>query len=219
MKVRSQVLLLICYLLINLPAGAQKPQTGCVDAAIQAQADGIKLGLSKKGMVVFQEAMFRMQSMEPVPVAVKMTQGVTYELVFVGSENTNKLMMELYDGKDKKIDEKIERSMNNIIYTFTPQRTDVYLVTLIQKKGLKDMCGYFGVMVKGKPRKATPKVDSTKKQNIPAIQPAVKAAPQQSQPTKVNTSKSNNAQSIPANQRPNPNRTKATREAQEQKGK
>ena len=198
-------------------AFAQNPQTGCIDAAIQAQADGVKLGLSKKGMVVFQEGMFHMTSLEPVPVVVKLTQGVSYELIFVGSESTSKMMMELYDGKDKKIDEKIERSTNTIIYSFTPAKTDAYLVTLTQKKALKDMCGYFAVMMKGTPRAVAPKNNV---KDTPPVKPStVKTNTPPSQSTKINTSKTNTAQRLPANQRPNPNRTKATREAQQERNK
>jgi hypothetical protein len=220
MKALTKLLLALCLVSHTL-LYAQKPTTGCVDAAIEAQATGIKLGLSKKGMTVFQEGMFKMQSMEPIPVAVKLTAGIPYELIFVGSESANRLTMEIFDGTDNKIDERIERSMNNIVYSFTPQKTDVYLVTLYQKRGLKDMCGYFGVMMKGTPRPAAPKRDSVKKQPA-AVKPATtttKKSVPQNQSTKVNTSKSSNAQAAPDNQRPNPNRTKATREAQQQKGK
>ncbi|HRO42835.1 MAG TPA: hypothetical protein PL009_08375 [Flavipsychrobacter sp.] len=211
MKALNKVLLALC-LLGNFTLLAQKPQIGCVDATVEAQAIGIKLGLSKKGMSVFQEAMFKMQSMEPVPIAVKLAQGVNYELVFVGSENANRLTMEIFDGKDKKLDEKIERSMNNIVYSFTPKQTDVYLITLYQKKGVKDMCGYFAVMMKGAARPATP----VKKEQTPAKPATVKTpAATPAQPAQ----KTNNKQAVPGNQQPNPNRTKATREAQQQKNK
>jgi len=214
MKAFTKVLLAGC-LVINTPIFAQKPQTDCVDAAITSQADGIKLGFSKKGMTVFQEAMFKMQSMEPVPVAVKMMQGINYQLVFVGNENANRLTMEIFDGKDHKLDEKIERSMNNIVYSFTPPKTDVYLITLYQKKGLKDMCGYFGVMMKGTSRPvAVPKKEQPV-QSKPVAQP--KPSGTTPKPAATKPTPANNA--VPDNQRPNPNRTKATREAQQQKGK
>lgn len=211
MRAFTTMLFAVCAL-ISIDTVAQKPKTGCIDAAVEAQANGIKLGLSKKDMKVFQEAMFRMQSMEPVPVAVKMTAGVNYELIFVGSEQANRLSMEIFDGKDNKIEERIERSMNNIVYSFTPQKTDVYLVTLYQKKGLKDMCGYFGVMAKGLVNPAP----QPKKETTP-VKPANTATPPSA--TKTAPQKSSTQPSLPDNQRPNPNRTKATREAQQQKGK
>jgi len=206
MRAFTTMLVAFCAF-ISTDTIAQKPKTGCIDAAVEAQAKGIKLGLSKKDMKVFQEAMFRMQSMEPVPVAVKMNAGVRYELIFVGSEQASRLTMEIFDGKDNKIDERIERSMNNIVYSFTPQKTDVYLVTLYQKKGMKDLCGYFGVMTKG----LTNPVLQPKKETTPA-KPAKTTTPSATQTAPQ-------PQTLPDNQRPNPNRTRATREAQQQKGK
>ncbi|MBS1783402.1 MAG: hypothetical protein JSS78_10075 [Bacteroidetes bacterium] len=211
----------IAFCLFALPnVFAQKPQTDCVDAAIQAQAQGLKEKYAKQGLNLFQEGMFKMQSNEPIPVGVKLIAGVSYQLIYVGSENSNKMTMEIYDGKDKKLDEKIERATSNIIYPFTPTKTDVYLVMLYQKKGLKNFCGYFGVMAKGPvPAVATPikkvttppaqtKVVPHKTTPTKATPAAIKSTPQATQP----------ANNYPDNQRPNPNRTRATREAQQQKG-
>ena len=240
MKTTYKIALVSALLSLCGPAFAQKPTTGCIDVNVQGQADGIKLGLTKQGHTLYQEAMFNMTSMEPVPIAVKMITGVQYQMIYVGSESSNRMIFELYDGKDKKLDEKVERGANNsIVYTYTPKKTDIYLVTLIQKKGTKDMCGYFGVMMKG----AHPPVAATS--NQPADQPAPPpTAPEPAKKAKVKTattvkrattvkktntpkpaetkvapSESNNYQNMPANQRPNPNRTRATREAQQQRGR
>lgn len=204
MKTFFSVLTGLALLFSGTLSQAQKPQTGCIDAAVTSQAEGIKLGLSKKGLVVFQEDMFKMSSMEPIPVAIKLQKGINYQIIFVGSEQASKLILEVFDGKDKKIDELVERSMNNIVYSFTPTSTDVYLFTFLQKKGLKNMCGYFGVMTK---KIATAPAASPKKQVPPAA-----ATPAQ-------TTKPTGQPSVPNNQRPNPNRTKATREAQQQKSR
>jgi hypothetical protein len=214
----SKIALILALLTLNLTVFAQKPEVGCVDVNVQGQADAVKLGFSKKGMAVFQEAMFSMHSMEPTPVAVKLYKGITYQLIFVGSESASKIIMEIYDGSDKKIDEEVERgSSNNIIYAFTPEKTDVYLITLIQKKGVKEMCGYFGVMMKGKLPATAVKAQPVAK---PVNQPM--AAPAKTAPVKTTTAPPVNAQPVerstrskelPANQRPNPNRTRATNEA------
>ena len=218
---------MLCF---SLPSLAQKPKTGCIDVNIQGQADGIKLGLSKQGHIMFQEGVFQMTSMEPTPIAVKMSQGISYQLIFVGSENSNRMIMELYDGKDRKIDEKVERgSSNSIVYTFTPSKTDIYLVTLIQKRATKDMCGYFGVMMKsarpvasarpvqpGQPQPAAPSTVQKKAPAKVAATPAGEATPPPP-PAKAVPSMENGYKDMPANQRPNPNRTRATREAQQNK--
>ena len=218
---------MLCF---SLPSLAQKPKTGCIDVNIQGQADGIKLGLSKQGHIMFQEGVFQMTSMEPTPIAVKMSQGISYQLIFVGSENSNRMIMELYDGKDRKIDEKVERgSSNSIVYTFTPPKTDIYLVTLIQKRATKDMCGYFGVMMKsarpvaparpvqpGQPQPAAPAPVQKKDPAKVAATHAGEATPPPP-PAKAVPSMENGYKDMPANQRPNPNRTRATREAQQNK--
>ena len=230
MKTYSKITLLGIMLCFSLPSLAQKPKTGCIDVNIQGQADGIKLGLSKQGHIMFQEGVFQMTSMEPTPIAVKMSQGISYQLIFVGSENSNRMIMELYDGKDRKIDEKVERgSSNSIVYTFTPSKTDIYLVTLIQKRATKDMCGYFGVMMKsarpvasarpvqpGQPQPAAPSTVQKKAPAKVAATPAREATPPPP-PAKAVPSMENGYKDMPANQRPNPNRTRATREAQQNK--
>ncbi|MBS1777175.1 MAG: hypothetical protein JSS64_12935 [Bacteroidetes bacterium] len=217
----KSILTAIAFCLLAQPyVFAQKPQTDCVDAAIKAQAQGIKEKFSKQGLSLFQEGMFKMQSNEPIPVGIKLVAGVSYQLIYVGNENSNKMTMELFDGKDKKLDEKIERATSNIVYPFTPTKTDVYLVMLYQKKGLKNFCGYFGVMSKGAvPAVVTP----IKKVTTPSTQ--TKVAPHNTTPSKAAPTTIKSApqapqpsNNYPDNQRPNPNRTRATREAQQQKG-
>ena len=210
MKMRTKALLFSGMLLASGQVTAQKPKTGCVDAAVEAQAEGIKRGLKKQGLTIFQEAMIQMTSMEPAPIAVKLTEGVRYQLIFVGSEQANKLVMEIYDGRDKKVDEKIERSTNDIVYTFTPTKTDVYLITLTQKRALKSMCGYFGVLMKSSVPPATAVRAPVKEE------PAKPATPPAPRPAPASATTTDKPIELPADQRPNPNRTKATREAQQQ---
>lgn len=228
----------IAALMVLIIAGntvfAQKPQTNCDDPAVKSIAEGLKKTYVQKGMMLYQEAMIGMTSMEPAPVAVKLLKGQTYQLIYVGSEHSNKLIMEIYDGKDKKIDEKRERGEEYIIYSFTPDKTDVYLITLYQKKGVKNMCGYFGIMLANKHNTA-PKYDTvirpvyrTKEvvtQPKPAAAPVKTTAPPPAQPAvqttqtapkETNTKKSPYPE-LPPNQIPNRNRTRATNEAREGK--
>ncbi len=206
-------------------ANAQSQLTKCVDPDVQGRADNIKSSYAKQGKVVFQESLLSMTSMEPAPIAVRLQQGVTYEMIFVGSSQASRIMLELFDGADKKLDHKVEKSAAHLLYSFTPAKTEVYLITLTQKKGTKSMCGYFGIMVKKpvqtgpksaplknndirrhQPAKTTPLPAKTTTAPQPAKMPATQTAP--TPPTKKNT--------LPDNQRPNPNRTKATRQYQQQ---
>ena len=241
MKTLNKTLLIALLAGLTFTSYAQRPKTGCVDANIQAQSEGIKTGYGKQGYTVFQEALFQMTSMEPVPVAVKLTQGVPYQLVFIGNEHASRVMMEIYDGQDHKIDEKIERADNNIVFSYTPTKTDVYLITITQKKALKDMCGYFGVLAKGlrstpvakgtnpptavkpapAPVKATVKTTTTttKTVNNKPAATTVTTTTKTATPATAAPAKDNGYKDMPANQRPNPNRTRATNEAMQQQHK
>lgn len=219
----------LSFLLVTIFATqtyAQKNAVKCVDPDVQGRADNIKSMYEKQGKVVFQESVLNMTSMEPSPVAVRLQQGITYEFIFVGSSQASRMMLELFDGRDKKLDHKVEKNATHLLYTFTPNKTEVYLITLTQKKGTKDMCGYFGIMVK-KPAQSGPKVAPVKNNNTQITTPVktttikttttttpTKTTTTTTQPT--NTTQPVKTNTIPDNQRPNPNRTKATQQYQQQ---
>jgi len=75
-----------------------------------------------------------------------------YQLIFIGSRDAKKISMELFDGADKKIDERIiknPKEQNFVVYSFTPEKTDMYLLVFTQIKGSKSMCGSFSIMQPG----------------------------------------------------------------------
>jgi hypothetical protein len=225
-------------LLFFFAATAQAPVTKCSDPAIEAKASGIKSTYEKQGKVVFQESMLAMESMEPVPVAVRLQAGISYDFIFIGSSQATRLTLELFDGSDKKLDVKTEKNSDYLVYSFRPLRTEVYLITVYQKKGVKDICGYFGIMapqLKNQPvkqapvRTPDPAVSAQPKQPVkantavkplqnPAASPSPKTTPAQTTPQPAAPAKKP-SQTYPDNQRPNPNRTRATdayRKQQEQ---
>lgn len=144
-------------LLCVSPVFSQKksPHEGCMDPNISAQAEGLKAGYLKKGMMVYRESMISMASMEPTPIVVRLVKDQLYQFIFIGSENASKLTFELFDGQDKRIDEKRMRN-GNILYTFKPNKTDEYLINLYQKKGMRDLCGYFGILIQNTHKPAAP---------------------------------------------------------------
>lgn len=238
----------------------------CNDPAVMGQSNNIKSVYEKQGMVVFRESMIAMQSMEPSPIAVRLQADITYQFIFIGSSQANRLSLELYDGTDKKLDEKVEKGGDYLLYTFKPEKTDLYLINLYQKKGARDLCGYFGIMtqqLKNAPPKLAP-IRSTQKANtVPvqtrpvkqtpvktkqaatapvyqtkpvkqSVQSTTKKVPVVNQQTTKQTTESqqkttpskntpipvksipSTANKIPDNQKPNPNRTRATKEYQQQ---
>lgn len=214
----------VCLFFLNANMFAQKTVGSCHDINISEQAEALKKSFAKQGMIVFQEAMLQMTSMEPAPIVVRLQQGISYQFIYIGNETASRIIMEVFDGRNKKTDEKIERgSDNSIVYRFTPPATDNYLITLIQKKGTKDMCGYFGIMTKG-PKSAIASSPALQKQPAPQPkpEPVNTSAPQgtsvtapEPQTVKERVKQTENKDRLPANQIPNQNRLKATRQAQE----
>ena len=135
---------------IATTAFAQQPAVGCMDRAIRIQAEQAKQNFIKQGMKVYKEAMIGMEPNEPYPIAVQLTQGQLYQVVFVGSLSATKIRFELLDGKDKTIDQKVlDRPVENnmIIYSFVPEKTDMYMLMLTQKVR-KQTCGSIAIFEK-----------------------------------------------------------------------
>lgn len=125
------------------------PSLGCNDKSIRLQAEQIKQDFKAQGQEIFKDAMINMESRQPTPIAVHLKKGVLYQMVFIGSKEANRLNFEVYDGEDKKIDERVMKHpaiTNFVIYSFVPEKTDLYLVILSQIKGTKNLCGSFTIM-------------------------------------------------------------------------
>lgn len=154
------LLLLIFLGLSTITANAQRDKIGCVDKSIRVQAEQIKHDLKAQGLSVYKDAMVSMDPKEPFPVAVQLTAGEQYQFIFVGKSNANKLYFELFDGQDKMIGEKQvdDPSLTNfVVYSFVPQKSDIYLIVLNQKiKSKSKVCGSFTIMQQSNPEaKAT----------------------------------------------------------------
>jgi len=125
---------------------------GCMDQGIRLQGEQIKHDFKAQGMEMYKDAMLTMMPKEPYPIAVQLTQGTIYQFVFVANKEASKLYFELFDGADTKLVDKVveNKGTNNfIIYSFIPQKTDLYLLVVSQKvKGRKEVCGSFTVMQK-----------------------------------------------------------------------
>lgn len=142
---KSLLLLAAFSLPVSFGALAQKPAVGCIDKSIRLQADEIKHFYIDQGMIVYRDAMINMESLQPIPVMTDLQKGQLYQVVFVGHPAAQRMKLEMFDGNDNKMDEKFTmrgRDMPNvIIYTVTPERTDSYLFTFMQKLKNENMCG------------------------------------------------------------------------------
>jgi len=141
----------IVSLLIVLFSGtafAQPASIGCVDKYTRLQAEELKLGFTKHGMEVYKDANVSMHADEPYPVAVQLNKGVMYQMIFVGNMAAKEVRLELFDGDDKKMGMKETKKddPNYIIYSFIPEKTDMYLVVLSQRAKNKEMCSSFTIL-------------------------------------------------------------------------
>ncbi|XZF14820.1 hypothetical protein ACTHGU_01675 [Chitinophagaceae bacterium MMS25-I14] len=129
---------------------SQNASVGCMDPSIRLQSQEIKQHFLKQGFVVYKDAMISMSSMEPYPVIVELQRGQFYQIIFIGNIGDSKMRLEVYNGHDQKIDEKLvmrnREQPNYITYSFVPEQTDSYLFTLMQKMKNKDMCGSFTIL-------------------------------------------------------------------------
>lgn len=168
-----------CLSTINNSVSAQiLPTLGCNDKSIRLQAEQYKQDFKAQGQEVYRDAMISMESRQPTPVAIQLTKGVLYQMIFIGSRDANKINFELYDGEDRKIDEKILKMpevSNFVVYSFVPEKTDLYLVILTQIKGTQSLCGSFTIMQPGKAKAnaptAAPKQQPAKANNNPRYIP------------------------------------------------
>eukprot|EP01012_Entosiphon_sulcatum_P048499 TRINITY_DN66985_c0_g1_i1.p1 TRINITY_DN66985_c0_g1~~TRINITY_DN66985_c0_g1_i1.p1 ORF type:complete len:185 (+),score=18.59 TRINITY_DN66985_c0_g1_i1:274-828(+) len=163
----------------NAVNGQILPSLGCNDKSIRLQAEQYKQDFKAQGQEVYRDAMLNMESRQPTPVAIQLNKGVLYQMIFIGSHDANKINFELYDGEDRKIDEKILKMpgiSNFVVYSFVPEKTDLYLVILTQVKGTQSLCGSFTIMQPGTNKTKTttpaaPKQQPAKATNNPRYIP------------------------------------------------
>ncbi|MEZ5016023.1 MAG: hypothetical protein R2800_03160 [Flavipsychrobacter sp.] len=142
----SFILSILCSVSVN---AQQRPSIGCVDKEVRLQSEQIKRQFKEQGLTVYKDAMVQMEPRQPFSIAVQLTQGQLYQLLFVGSKKASKITMELFDGKDNLIDKKTltEPEKNNfIIYSFAPLKSDIYLIVLTQKIKGKKVCSSFSIL-------------------------------------------------------------------------
>lgn len=164
------ILSVFLSLVFSARAQQQQPNIGCVDKIIKLEAEDLKQTFMKQDMVVYRDAMMSMESQTPFPVAVQLIRGQLYQFIFVGSKESSKITMELFDGDDKKLEQRTGGATstnpngNYIIYSFIPDKTDLYLIVLTQKLKNRTMCGSFTIMQKAEPKAQA--VDSTKARQV-----------------------------------------------------
>ncbi len=130
--------------------GDPRQIVGCQDPVLRAQADDIKKHFTEQGFKVYRDAMISMESMQPFPIMVQLQKGQLYQIIFVGQQAASNHRMVMYDGNDRKVDEKFiykrggkdgGAPTNYLIYEYVPERTDTYLFEFLTRLKNKQFCG------------------------------------------------------------------------------
>lgn len=128
------------------------PIVGCMDPVVRQQAEQIKQHYIAQGFTTYRDAMVNMTSMDAVPVMIQLIKGQLYEIIYVGQPAGTNHKLVLLDGNDHQIAEeyvhkkKGELPANYLIYEFTPERTDTYLLMVGTRLKNKDFCGSLSVL-------------------------------------------------------------------------
>lgn len=144
---------------LTFSAGAQQaaPPLGCMDGAIRTQAQTIKEHYQKQGFDLYRDAMFTMERDQQVPVILTLQRGQIYEIIFVAHPAFKSMKLNIFDGQDERVKElegvRNRDQPNYLIFSFTPTKTDNYLIMSEQNTKLRQMCGSFFVL-KADPKKA-----------------------------------------------------------------
>lgn len=150
-------LTLLTVISLTAPAFAQQKKepgtiVGCMDPVVRQQAEHIKKHYLSQGFMMFRDAMINMTSMDAVPVMMQLTKGRLYEFIYVGQPDGTHHKLVLFDGNDRQIAEKYvykkkgELPSNYLIYEFTPERTDTYLLMVATRLKNKEFCGSLSVL-------------------------------------------------------------------------
>lgn len=128
----------------------QGPNVGCKDTTILKQAADIKQHYTAQGFTIFRDAMLGMESRVPYPVVMQLQQNQLYVLVFIGSPDSKRLDLDLYDANDAAIEKvNVQRNRNQpnyIIHTFSPAYSGEFLAVAVQRLKDKSMCGSFFIL-------------------------------------------------------------------------
>ncbi len=138
-------------LLATLPVSAQqRQQIGCVEPGLRLQAHEMKHQFKEQGFEIMRDAMIHMTDREPFAVVAELKKGVFYQLIFIGNTRAAKLVLEMYNQKEERIDERVANTgkdePNYISFSFTPETSGRHMFTLLQKAKQKRFCGSFTIM-------------------------------------------------------------------------
>ena len=120
----------------------------CDNQSIQKQADSVKHLLEDGGFSVLREASITMESEYEIPIIVPMSEGTSYQFVFIGDMKSNMYEVRMYDYNEKQVVYQKKRlgdvNGNIISYSYIPKMSEYHMIKPLQvnNKQKKDLCGY-----------------------------------------------------------------------------
>ena len=120
----------------------------CDNQSIQKQADSVKHSLEDGGFSVLREASITMESEYEIPIIVPMSEGASYQFVFIGDMKSNIYEVRMYDYNEKQVVHQKKKwgdvNGNIISYSYVPTMSEYHMIKPLQvnNKQKKDLCGY-----------------------------------------------------------------------------
>lgn len=97
---------------------------------------------------MLREASITMESEYEIPIIVPMSEGTSYQFVFIGDMKSNMYEVKMYDYNEKQVVYQKkggnDASGNIISYSYIPKMSEYHMIKPLQvnKKQKKDLCGY-----------------------------------------------------------------------------
>jgi len=120
----------------------------CQDALISKQVDSLKSIYGKEGYILLKEASITMESEYEMPVIVPLTQGSSYQFVFIGDYTSRLYEVRMFDWDERQVVFQQKRwgdvDGNVISYSYVPKFSEFHMMKPVQvnKEKKKNLCGY-----------------------------------------------------------------------------
>ncbi len=117
------------------------------NAALNYQADSLKMLFEKQGFQLVREAMLEMKSQYEKPVILSLREGTWYRVIFIGDKTSKLYEVRMYDWNEKQVvyeKQKPKDAEGNIInYDYIPRFTEFHMIKPVQiNNNKRDLNGY-----------------------------------------------------------------------------
>src|SRR5690242_17189207 len=105
MKSRMHSVLLLLFTILSSPLFSQETirQQSCDVISCQLKIDSLKKLMSVNGFVLMREASMTMESEYEMPVIMQLSQGVSYQFVFIGDPTSRLYEVRMFDWTQRQV--------------------------------------------------------------------------------------------------------------------